>query len=177
MADTATKPPRAPRIDPEREIAALASLKDAYARECLEDPDFVIDLAEGETSLLEAIDALAHADLIDESLIAGVEKAEEALALRKQRFSARRQARRGIIEQALLILEVKKLERPVATLTIAERAGKVEIDDESAIPARFWLAGDPKLDRKALKAAMDAGEAVHGAHISNGFASLTIRRR
>lgn len=163
-------------IDPEREITALTALKAAYGHECAADPDFVVDLAEGETSLLEAIDALAHADLLDEGLIAGVDAAAADLALRKQRFAARRQSRRAIIEQALLILEVSKLERPVATLSIARRAPSVVVVDESVIPSRFFAA-EPKLDKRALKAALDAGEDIAGAHLSNGSMSLTIRRR
>lgn len=175
MADGA-RPRASTRIDPEREIAAFAALREAYARECENDPDFAIDLAEGETNLLEAIDALALADLEDDFLADGVKRGIEALRLRQERFDRRRGARRALIEQALLILEVKKLERPAATLSIAERAPKVEIEDESQIPARFFVAGDPKLDKKALKAALEEAP-VPGARLSNGSVSLTIRRR
>jgi Siphovirus Gp157 len=188
MADGAVKPRgRRIELDPEREIEAFKVLKEAYAREVEADPDFAVDLAEGETNLLETLDAMAEADALDEGLIAGVKAAVETLRFRAERFEKRRVARRAIIEQALLILSAKKLERPCATFSLTKHPPQLVITDEAAIPARFWISGDPKLDRKELKAALDAAAAVEegaeppepipGAELSNGSVSLTIRRR
>jgi hypothetical protein len=176
MADAQTKT-RAPRIDPEREMAALEAIKASIAAEIEGDPEFLLDVAEGETNLLEALDALIEADLFDDSMLEGISVAEHALAYRKQRFETRRRTRRAIMERALVLLDQKRLERPAATLTLTERAPKVEIDDESALPSRFFRTPDPVVDKKAIKQALDADEEVPGAHMSNSFISLTVRRR
>jgi hypothetical protein len=157
-------------------MQALEALKAALALEIENDPDFLLDLAEGETSLLEILDAMLEADAMDEGLIDGAAVAAAKMADRKERFTKRRAARRVIIEQALVILERNKLERPCATVSMANRAPQVIVTDESALPSQFFKSV-PTLDKKALKAALDAGEAVPGATLSNGSASLTIRRR
>lgn len=170
MADSA------PLLDPTREMQALEALKSALASEIANDPDFLLDLAEGETSLLEILDAMLEADAMDEGLIEGAAAAAASIAERKERFAKRRAARRVIIEQALVILERNKLERPCATISMANRAPQVIVTDESALPSKFFKS-EPKLDKKALKEALDAGEQVPGATLSNGSQSLTIRRR
>lgn len=163
-------------LDPDREMKALEALKAALAVEIANDPDFLLDLAEGQTSLLETLDALLEADAVDEGLLEGVTAAAARVADRKDRFAKRRAARRAIVEQALVILERNKLERPCATISLAARAPQLVITDESALPSKFFKS-EPKLDKKALKEALDAGEDVPGATLSNGSQSLTIRRR
>jgi hypothetical protein len=51
----------------------------------------------------------------------------------------------------------------------------VEVIDEAAIPARFWVASDPKLDKRALGDALKAGDTVEGAALVTPAPSLTIR--
>lgn len=160
----------------DREMQALAALKEALAAECANDPEFVLSLAEGETDLIETIDALLAADALDDEMIDGADRAIKAIGYRKERFEGRKEVRRGLLERALLMLDQKKLERPAATLSLANRAPKAEIADESQIPARFFKS-KPTLDRKAVKDALDAGEDVPGARLSNGTVSLTIRRK
>lgn len=160
-----------------RELAAFSALRAAYDAECVADPDFACDLAEGETDLMEAVDTLAHAELLDTALIEALEKSVDALAARKERFHARRAARRAILEQVLVMLERSTLERPTATLTLAKRPAQLRVDDEAAIPALYFRAGPPRLDKAALKAALAEGQAVPGATLEPAPATLTIRRR
>ena len=56
-----------------------------------------------------------------------------------------------------------------------KRPARVEVIDEAAIPARFWVASDPKLDKRALGDALKAGDAVEGAALVTPAPSLTIR--
>jgi len=184
-------------LDPVREMQALDALKLALADEIRDDPDFLLDLAEGETSLFEVIDALVSADALDAGLIEGVELAQRNLGYRKERFETRTARRRALLEQAMMMLEVKKLERPAATLSLANRKPKVEVTDESAIPSEFFKS-EPKLDKKALNAAVEAIMAQReaefaaakaesrepappplpdGVTLGNGSQSITIRRK
>lgn len=164
-------------LDPAREADALAALLSDYRDMIAGDPDFALDLAEGETNAFEVIDALLAADALDAELCDGAKKAIDTIEFRVERFGARIKARRAMIERFLLILEQKKLERPSATITLAERGPVCEIEDESAVPSKFFVATAPKLDKKAVKAALDAGEDVPGARLSNGSISLTVRRK
>ncbi len=163
----------------ERELNALAALKETLAGVLQDDPDFLLDVVEGETSLLEVLDALTLADLHDEGLIAGLKTAQTTLKDRRERIESRRVIRRTLIERAMLMMERKKVERPSATLTLRDAAPKLVIEDESLIPSKFFEEQPPpppKLNKDALEAALAQG-AVEGARMDNGSVGLTIRRR
>lgn len=164
------------RLDPIKEAQAAAAVQ-ASLRQLGEagDEALTIDCIESETSLLEAIDRLLLTIAESTGLAKGAQAAAEALSARAARLERRAEAARGVIEQALMIAELEKLERPTATLSLTRRAAKLEVLEESDIPAEFWKAGDPKLDNKALLAALKEGRAVPGACLSNSAPSLTIR--
>lgn len=163
------------RIDPIREAQAVAALRASLADALGADDELVIDTIEGETGLFEAIDMLLLEVAHSHGMEAGTLQAADALALRAARYHKRAEAARALIEQAMMIAELEKLERPAATLSLVRRAAKVEITEEAEIPAEFWKAGEPKLDKKALGQALKDGQAVPGAALSNQAPSLTIR--
>jgi hypothetical protein len=173
MAEATTKS----YLDPIKEAKAVASLRESLRQLGHDgDEDLLLDSIEGETSLLEVLDKLLVGIVADEGLAAGAHVAATEMEHRAERFERRAAAARTVMEQAMLIAELEKLERPAATLSIVRRAPKAEITEEADIPAEFWKAGDPKLDRKALLAALKEGRAVPGAALSNSAPSLTIRR-
>lgn len=193
MADTQTLDQKA-----EREAAALEALLSDFRDMLADDPDFALDLAEGQTNALEIIDALVVADGLDAELIAGAKVAKATIDHRIDRFKARIERRRAIIERFLLIVDQKKLERPAATLSLANRKITVEVADESAIPSQYFTTPAPVLDKKKLNEAVSAIMAARDAEIAtaqaesreavlpplpdgillgNGGQSLTIRRK
>lgn len=174
--------------------ALLADCRDMIA----DDPDLVLDIAEGQTNALELIDALVLADGLDAELIAGAKQAKAVIDSRMKRFEARSERRRAIIERFMLILDQKKLERPAATISMAKRKLAVEVIDESALPSNFFRTPDPVVDKKALNehvaglmalrdAELEAAKAEgrepnliplpDGVALGNGGSGLTIRRR
>jgi hypothetical protein len=157
-------------------LRAAEVLKTSLAAALQADPDLLLDMIEGETDLLETVDALLLAELADAAGIEALDGAIGVLKGRQQRLEARQATRRALLEQALMLLERKKLERPTATISLTERAPAVRVDDESAIPARFFV-NKPTLDKKALNEAVKAGEDVPGVSMSNGSVSLTVRRK
>lgn len=190
--------PKVVQFDPIKEATALEALLADCRDMIATDPDLVLDLAESETNALEVVDALVLADGLDVELIKGAKEAKAIIDQRMQRFEARSERRRAILERFMLILEQKKLERPGATISLAERKPKVEIADESAIPSQFYRVPDPVLDKKALNehvagllAKQDAEIAAakaegrdaemyplpDGVRLTNGSVGLTIRRR
>lgn len=159
-----------------REVEAAAILKESIAAACADDADLLIDMIEGETGVFEIVDALLLADIADDGMLDGIAGAIKALQERKERFDHRIKTRRALIERALLILDLKKVERPTATISLANRAPKTEVDDEAAIPSEFFDT-KPVLAKKRLDEALKAGREVPGAHLSNGSQSLTVRRK
>lgn len=181
-----------------KEAVALEALLADFRDMIADDPDLALDLAEGQTNAMEIIDALVVAESLDEELIAGAKKAKETIDTRIKRFQARIERRRAMIERFLLIMEQKKLERPAATISLANRKLSVEITDESALPSEFFTQPAPVVDKKKLNARvaelMAAREAElaaakaegrepqlpalpDGVALGNGGVSLTIRRK
>ena len=138
--------------------------------------DVLHDMAEGETSIMEAIDAaLVEIDECD-AIVAGCKSQIEVYAERSAKFSQRKDRVRGLIEQAMLISGLATAKRPVATLSVKNTPPKPMITDESLVPSRFFKTPPPALDRVALNKAAKEGEAIPGVQMDNGGISLQIRR-
>jgi hypothetical protein len=157
------------------EAAAAQALRDSIAS-LNADADTIRDTIEGETGLHEAISRVMGFIQEDHILIAGIEQMIQTLAARRDRLSDRVDFYRAAIEQAMTIGEIQTMELPDATVTVRRVAPKLEVVDESAIPAVFWTPQDPKLDRKAVTDALKAGNEVPGAMLGNGGITLFIRR-
>jgi hypothetical protein len=115
------------------ELRAAEVLKASLADALALDGDLLLDTIEGETGVLETLDAILLAELADAASIEALDSAIGTLKARQQRIEVRQATRRALIEQAMMLLERKKLERPGATITMAERAPSVRVEDESAI--------------------------------------------
>jgi hypothetical protein len=163
-------------LDPIKEAAAAKALRESMAAIAGDDADLIVDMIEGETSLFEALDGLLERSLDDRAHVKGLGDVIADLEARKRRFEKRIETSRALIEQALMIAEIEeKIERPIATIFLTRRAPSVVIDTEAEIPAKFWVTGDPKLDKKAIGAALKSGESVPGAALSNQAPTLTLR--
>jgi hypothetical protein len=143
------------------------------------DQELVADTIEGETNLTEAIEsALAEIDE-EEAHIIGLKAKEDAFAERRRKKEAKVDRIKALIEQAMMVSEQFSMKLPTATLTLAERKPGLIITNEADIPTRFWIEQErpaPKLDKKALRAALDE-EPIPGATLDNGSRSLSVRRK
>lgn len=184
-------------IDPTKEAAAVKALLESIAAVDAEDDQLVLDMIEGETRFLDLIDALLLRRAESLGHVEGLDGAIATLEARKARFKARAESAKALIEQALTMAELPKLERPAATLTMSARAPSLIVTEESAVPARFWRSPDPVLDKKALTAALRERrkaieslpedpearaaalaaipEDIPGVELSNAAPTLTIR--
>lgn len=141
-----------------------------------DDDDLIHDMAEGETSIMEAIDlALSEIDQC-EAIITGCKAQSDVLLSRAGKFGARKDRVRALIEQAMLISDLPTAKRPTATVTVKRTPPKPFIADESLIPAKFFKVPPPVLDKVAINAAARDGEAIPGVQFDNGGVSLQIRR-
>jgi hypothetical protein len=160
-----------------KELHAAKELRQSLIAAFGEDAELIRDTIEGETNLREAIAGVADSIREDETLTSGLEAMIDKLAERKQRIESRIATKRAIVLQAMSIGEIKTLELPDVTLTVKAIPRAVEIIDEAQIPAEFWKAREPTLDRKGIAAAIKEGRAIPGATLDNGGVTLQLRRQ
>lgn len=142
-----------------------------------DDAELVADSIEGETGLREAIQQAL--DDIDDNdvLILGLKAKETQFKERREIIEARNERLRALIEQALVVADEDALRLPAATLSLRKARPSVIVDSEADVPSEFFSPQPPKLDKDALRMALDAGRAVPGVHLSNGGRSLSVRRK
>ena len=141
-----------------------------------EDEDTIHDTTEGETGIMEAIDAaLAEMDECA-AIVAGCKAQIAVYENRVTKFDMRAIRIRALIEQAMMIADLPTAKRPTATVTVKRTPPKPFIADESLIPARFFRSPAPVIDKTAINAAVKDGKAVPGVQMDNGGISLQIRR-
>lgn len=123
------------------------------------------DKAEAITRLIKNIDAYASA--VD----------EEAKRLQAVKKSAQNRAQwlKRYLQQNMQALELTKLQAGVFRLGIQKNPPRVVVDDPGQIPMDYAEeVTELKIDKAALKSALQEGQTVPGAHIEQGE-SLRIR--
>lgn len=158
------------KIESEAATTLLANIRDVIG----EDEEAAADAIEGETNLREAIDRalsrLAELDMLSEAIRAR----EQSLKERRDRFAKQSELIRTAIASAMDQAGLKKLELAEATLSLRPTPAKAIVINEAEIPPQFWKRSDPKLDLRALTAALKDGS-VPGASLSNGGQTIQIR--
>jgi len=144
------------------------------------DAELIADSIEGETNLLEAIEA-ALAEIDErEILVIGLKEKIKSFGAREKQQGDAIERIRAMIEQVMMATDQSSLKLTTATISLTRRAAGLVITNEADIPARFWIEQErpaPKLDRKAIAEALKANEAIPGAELDNGSVSLSVRRR
>lgn len=169
--------------NPFAELAAFDRLCETLGSELdLTDPANVEALMEGESNLKEMAEALM--DDIDEA-----EVLQKGLSAKIEEFTARKKLHENTIGDAkswlFKIIErlpedkrgKRTLRLPTATVSYSTGKQSVVITDELALPIAMMNQKDPTPDKAKIKAALDAGEDVPGAALSNGAPNISIRRR
>ena len=149
---------RDPRFALSQELEAKQTLLDQLRALIADDPDFFIDVLEGETNLLELIAALDASILDDEILADGAKAALDKLQARKRTAENRIELKRRLLAHTLQQIGLKTLRTPTATLSLAEASLKAIAVAPEDIPARWWKPQPPKLDQDGLTKAVRARE-------------------
>ena len=158
-----------------REIEAADVLRQTLREIAGDDDDAIRDTIEGATSLREMI-AMVAADIVtDGGLVRGLTEVIKAMGERRDRIEKRIAMRRVAVMTGMESAGIKTLETPAGTLTIKAVPPSALILDEAAVPSEFWIPQDPKIDKKAILAALKAGDGVPGAQLSNGGTTLQMR--
>ncbi len=152
--------------------ALLASIRNVVG----DDDEAIADAVEGETNLIEAIDAsldrLAEIEALNEAISSLVKSYKE----RADRLDHQAEQIRAALSLAMTTAGLRKVERPAGTLSLRAVPPKAIITSEVDLPARFYVEQNPKLDKKAVLDALKAGEKIPGAELSNGSETISLRR-
>lgn len=162
--------------DMHREIKAVEALRAGLAS-MTDDTEVIRDTIEGASNLHEIIRAVLMSIDEDQALVDGIDARLSDLGERKRRFKARIEAKRAQVEQAMTIGELPRIEMDLGTFYLSNVAPKAVPTDESLIPSEFFEPQPPKLDTKALLAALKEGRSIPGAELSNGGVTLVLRRK
>ena len=160
------------------ELKAIELLRE-YAAECEDDEDLKVDLLEGATNLMEAIDRV-EAEISKRKGWANHLRAQKKEAdARIARLENSAQRMTNGLRNTLRVIGLQKLERPAFTLSVRSLPPKVEIDETRSdrIPEEYWTKPEPTLDKRKLLSDLKAGQEIPGARLNCGGESLTIRRR
>jgi hypothetical protein len=99
-----------------------------------------------------------------------------ALVARRKRYADRGERIKGGLLAAMELAGARKLELPQATVTVRSGPVSVHVTDVDALPVimrREKTVIEP--DKHALRAALEAGEEIPGAMLSNGMPVLTVK--
>ena len=78
------------------------------------------------------------------------------------------------LQDSMVATDKRKFKTDLFSFSIRKNPASVVIDHETSIPPEFLIPQDPKIDKKAIKAAIDRGDDITFAHLEQGE-SLIIR--
>jgi len=144
------------------------------------DDQLLADMLEGATELNELLTKIVRHKREAEANAAGA-RADAAqyadpLYSRAERYDKRVEAMRELALSLMQFADVKRIELPIATLSIHAGSQKVIITDEAALPEDCWrVSREP--NKTVIKERLAAGEALPGAAMSNAEPYLNMRTK
>lgn len=135
-------------------------------------PEFIADTLSGlEGEIQDKSVAIAKFILSLEANSEAISEASKAMAKRAERLQRRADSIRAYLLFQWQSLDMRKLETPELRISRRNNPVAVQVQYEAEIPAKYWVQPDPpplRLDKKAIKEALQAGEAVPGAYLESG---------
>lgn len=162
-----------------RSLAEHAYLREHLLAEFREaiDEETLRDTLEGLSSLPEALAAVVRSYLDDLMVAAALGMRIGDMQERLARIEARVEKKRATITAVMEKGDLKKLEQPDFTASLRAVPPGLVVADEALIPADYWKPQAPKLDKRGLLSALNAGLAVPGAGLGNGGTTLSVRTK
>lgn len=144
------------------------------------------DLAEDEEALTDTLDGITDTgDFIaricrqareDEAMASGLATMLRDMGERKSRLMSRAEKRRAIAMALMNAIGERRIVRPDMTITVQPGRMAVVVTDDTALPDSLCKV-ERRPDKPAIREALERGEAVAGAVLSNGTETLTIRTK
>lgn len=158
-----------------RELAAARAIRAKIAT-MTDDAETIRDTLDGEVDLQGIVRALVLTIAEEEAAVAANTALSNQYLARRSNIDARIETLRGLVGEAMELAEWKSLKLDIATISLRPGTRKVQVTDETQIPAAFWRTPEPVIDKKELLDALKDGQQIHGATLSNGGMIVTIRR-
>ena len=140
------------------------------------DEQTLSDTLEGLTSLNEMLEAVVRSRDQDIALTSALKSRIDEMNERLGRLRNRANKKKEIVADAMDRAGIKKIEAPEFTISCRRTTPPLLVDDESAVPEKYWNPQPAKLDRMALIGALKAGESISGAILGNGGITISVRR-
>ena len=141
--------------------------------ELADDEELRADTVEGATDFKEIVERLLNREKEAETLVEGIGKRVNDLVGRRNKLKDRQQSIRSVILSLMQSVDLRKLELPEATVSVIRTGPSVQIVNEELVPdtlCRFKR----EVSKTAVKEALNAGEYVPGAILTNGNVTLRI---
>lgn len=142
-----------------------------------DDEDLICDMIEAETDSLNDVSQVIRWIGEREAMSEGLKAYEGELAARRRRFDEGVSNARRALAAFMEATGLKKIERPEGTISV--RPGAVQVIyagdfDPKKLDERFqkWTCA---ADNAAVKEALQSGEEIAGARLSNGATVLALR--
>jgi hypothetical protein len=133
------------------------------------------DTIEGLTDLHEIVAAIVRSAIVDEALAEGLRGRIGQMQARLERFEDRASKRRQIARDVMVETQIKTITAPDLTISLRAGSPALVVADETIIPAKYWIARDPRLDRQGLSADLKRNLQIPGASLNNPEPVLSVR--
>lgn len=159
------------------EIKVYAEIRERLVADLPDlDEQTLLDTLEGSTTLQERLLDICRAAREAEAWGDVCGGMINDLKARKTRHENRAERLRGLVLWALQEVDIPKIIAPDMTITVGKGRTSVVITDPNALPLGF-AEFVPQPDKAKIKTALEAGELVSGASLSNSGPSLSIRTK
>ena len=111
-----------------------------------------------------------------ESTAEAIKQAETEMSKRRKSLENKVMKMKDYVLTNMQTVEKTKVQSPFFDVSIRKNPASVLVEDIDLIPAKYFVMPEvePQLDKKAIKDAIESGEAVKGASIHNTI-SLQIK--
>jgi SpoVK/Ycf46/Vps4 family AAA+-type ATPase len=106
--------------------------------------------------------------------IDAIKTEEKRLADRRKALENRKNGLKQYVEDQLNLTGIDKVKTATFTIAIQNNPPSVHIDDHEHIPTTYWVAQEPKLDKKLLLQYLKDGNEINGVRLVQNR-SLRIR--
>lgn len=161
------------RLDPATVQQQIAALLVQYP-ELAEDEVLRADMIEGETEAFEFLSRIVRKIKETDAIVGGLFTYQGELTDRAHRMERRIEAFRALAFKIMQTADLRKAELPEATLSVRQGNAKVIITDETVVPDEYCrFKREP--NKSVIKTALETGEYIPGATLSNAEPTLTVR--
>ena len=133
------------------------------------------DTIEGLTDLHDIVAAIVRSAIVDEALGEGLRGRITEMQGRLGRLEDRASKRRQIARDVMVEAQIKTITAPDLTISVRPGSPSLMVTDETAIPASYWVAREPRLDRQALNADLKRDLSIPGVCLKNPEPILSVR--